>query len=207
MRRISRIERRRLLTGWIKWALLPALPFCVLFFDAWLNIQVRYKDYELNQLNVERRQLNEELDMARTREASLSGVDHLTVMAEKLALSPPRSQPFTTIAYREVPRRIPVMNLAQVQSGSSRPEFVNFVSPMPNAPTSESIPYPHGAPLLAPLTPPEETITLGATSPGTPAAPAEQNKSESMQPYSNASYIYEDTDMSLLTVEDMLTSL
>jgi len=133
MRRISRIERRSLLTGWIKWALLPAIPFCVFFFDAWLNVQVRSKDYEQSQLYEVRRRLNTELDMVRAKEAGLSGVEHLTEMAAQLELSPPSPQQFRTVSVPETSRRIPVMNLATEPEIPSQPTLINLEKNAPVA--------------------------------------------------------------------------
>jgi len=149
MRRLSRIERRSLLTGWIKWALLPAIPFCVLFFDAWLNVQVRYKDYELSQLNEQRRKLDTELDMVRAQEASLIGVEQLTEKATQLEMASPNPQQFKTVSCPAVTRRIPVMNLASAQETDNQPVVINLqptaqialaskpaLSPAPAAPES-----------------------------------------------------------------------
>ena len=127
MRRISRIERRSLLTGWIKWALLPAIPFSVFFFDAWLNVQVRNKDYELSQLNAVRRELNLELDSVHSKEARISGVEHLSEMAGILQLASPGPQQFKTVSYQESSRQIPVMNLAQGTAPSARPTSIDLV--------------------------------------------------------------------------------
>lgn len=126
MRRLSRIERRSLLSGWIKWALLPMIPFCVFFCDAWLNVQIRNKDYELSQLNDVRRKLEAALDEAHAQEARLSGVEHLTEMALELELSPPAPQQFRTVTYCEAPRRIPVMNLAAATDTASHPIVINL---------------------------------------------------------------------------------
>lgn len=141
MRRLSRIERRSLLTGWIKWALLPAIPFCVFFFDAWLNVQVRNKDYELSQLNEVRRKLNTELDMMRAKEASLSGVEHLTEMAAQLELSSPSPQQFRSVSFPETSRRIPVMNLATAPEKTDQPTLINLEEMAPVA-LAQHIPLP-----------------------------------------------------------------
>lgn len=133
MRRISRIERRSLVTGWIKWALLPAIPFSVFFFDAWLNIQVRHKDYELSQLNEVRRQLNEELDTVHAKEARLSGVEHLTEMASQLDLLPPSPQQFRSVSFPETSRRIPVMSLASAPDPPAPPIRINLEEAAPVA--------------------------------------------------------------------------
>ena len=157
MRRISRIERRSLLTGWIKWALLPAIPFSIFFFDAWLNVQVRYKDYELSQLNAARRELNVELDNVRASEARISGVEHLTEMAERLQLASPGSQQFKTVAYQETVRRIPVMNLAQEVAPSSHPIIINLEEKSPVALAKKVSPAPVVAP-VADVVSPEQVV-------------------------------------------------
>ncbi len=106
MRRISRLERRNILNGWIKWSLLPALLFSVLFFDAWLNVRIRHKDYTLSQLNAERRELHQQLHEAGAEAARLNGVEHLAVMAQEFGLASPSTQQFEAVAYREAPRRL-----------------------------------------------------------------------------------------------------
>ncbi|HDP34562.1 MAG TPA: hypothetical protein ENN29_05575 [Candidatus Hydrogenedentes bacterium] len=210
MHRISRIERRSLLTGWIKWALLPMIPFSILFFDAWLNIQVRYKDYELGRLNAVRRELNEELDVVRAKEASLSGVEHLTVMAEQMELASPKPQQFRVIAYRETPRRIPVMNLAQKEMPPLQPVVISLegssdasvaASARRMNPGDKSASMQIGAPQH------EDAPAPASASLDDTAAPVYGN-TMARQPLSPMQDIYsEDSELSLLSVEDMLGRL
>lgn len=210
MLQVSRIERRNLLTGWIKWALLPAIPFSVLFFDAWLNVQIRHKDYELSQLNSARRELNAAMDATRAYEAAILGVDNLSVMAEKMHLASPGSQQFKTVAYREVPRRISVMNLAQ-NNATSALVAIDLVERKVETVSAPLAPKPEDAVVAdavwtpAPIEPPQEPVVTTAmhieAAPHPDAAPAQGHPEVVSQLY------YEDPELSLLTVEDMLGRL
>lgn len=194
MRRLSRIERRSLLTGWIKWALLPAIPFCVLFFDAWLNVQVRYKDYELSQLNEQRRKLDTELDMVRAQEASLIGVEQLTEKATQLEMASPNPQQFKTVSCPAVTRRIPVMNLASAQETDSYTVVVNLQPTNQIALASKPIISPAPAAPAAPVTSESVAATQDANKPD---APTDMNA----QPAAAPQYDME------LGIEDMLGKL
>ncbi len=160
MRRLSRIERRSLLSGWIKWALLPMIPFCVFFFDAWLNVQIRNKDYELSQLNEVRRKLDAALDEAHAQEARLSGVEHLTEMATQLELAPPAPQQFQNVTYCEAPRRIPVMNLASATDTTGHPIVINLKASNSVALAEETVPVSVGAAVENSI-PQPESASLG----------------------------------------------
>jgi hypothetical protein len=160
MRRLSRIERRSLLSGWIKWALLPMIPFCVFFFDAWLNVQIRNKDYELSQLNEVRRKLDAALDDVHAQEARLSGVEHLTEMAAQLELSPPGPQQFKNVTYCEAPRRIPVMNLAAATDTASHPVIINLVASNLAGLTRQETPVAVAAAVTTAM--PQAQVLLGA---------------------------------------------
>ncbi len=212
MRRKTRIERRKLLRGWHKWAVLPVIVFAVLFADAWLNIQVRYKDYELNRLSNKRQRLDGELDKVRAREAQLSGVDHLSAIAERLELAAPRSQQFRSVAYREVPRRTSVMELANTETPSPALVVIDLeespairLAQKREAPR-ESIVTPRAPVMLTPITPPRKD-TFEEVKTAYYDNPVEARPSASLKPYEEAMDIYEDTENSLLTVEDMLARL
>ena len=51
MQRMTIKNQRRILRGWIKWVPVLAIPFSVLFFHAWLNIQILRADYALRKLD------------------------------------------------------------------------------------------------------------------------------------------------------------
>lgn len=61
MQRYTAKNQRRSLWGWIKWVPVLAIPFSILFFHAWLNIQILRADYVLRELNAEARDLSEQL--------------------------------------------------------------------------------------------------------------------------------------------------
>lgn len=196
MRRMHRIERREILNGWIKWAILPMIPFSVLFFDAWLNIQIRYKDYELSQLSAERRALDGDLDLIRAQEARQSGVEQLTRMAEQLQLAPPDTQQFRSVAFREVQRRVPVMSRAATEIPATQPAAIQLgeaalVTVAKNTPVA---PQASGQSNVAPgevlLTPVSPPMFLQHETPIQDVWP--QN---------------EDDELSILTIEDMLGKL
>lgn len=60
---------RGVLRGWIKWVPVLAIPFSILFFHAWINIQILRADYVLRELNAESRKWADRLestDIAKT---------------------------------------------------------------------------------------------------------------------------------------------
>lgn len=199
MRRISRIERRSLLLGWFKWVALVAIPFSVLFFDTRLNIQIRHKDYELGQLNMERRRLDAELDIIHSREAQLSGVEYLSVIADQLALAPPDTQQFQSIAYREAPRRIPVMTASETEIASSRPTEITLNQETPVTLAQQALPSARfiksGADPIASVIH-EGSVSLLPVSLEGPSVTLEQPAPHIVDP-----------DLSMLTVEDMMGKL
>ncbi|MCK5862748.1 MAG: hypothetical protein KAH38_09700 [Candidatus Hydrogenedentes bacterium] len=187
----NRIERRRLLCGWWKWALLPVLLFSVFFFDAWLNIQNRYKDYELSRLSVIRRKLNVEWDVIRAEEARISGIKNLSEMAVTLQLESPEPHQFRTIICRDLSRCMPVMNLAAKAVPFSHPALAETKEPVPViSPKTPSLPI-----CTVPVSTSVEDQQMAVVSPADTVVQASMwSKNQS------------DMDMEL-TVEDMLAEL
>jgi hypothetical protein len=78
--------RRQSLFGWIKWAPVIAVPFAVLFCEAWLNTQTRFVDYSLVRVNNRIKEIESSLDRIRVEEARLQAFDRLEVEAPDLGL-------------------------------------------------------------------------------------------------------------------------
>ncbi len=104
MTRPRDIRRRAVpLTSWLKWLPVLILPFSVLFFETWLNVQTRVNDYELFELNQRMRELQRSLDALKVEEARLAAMDRIGVRAPDLGLVEPNPSQIKTI-YRSEER-------------------------------------------------------------------------------------------------------
>ena len=74
------------LRGWFMWSLLLAPIFGVLFFDTYLNVEIRRDDYRLSEINKTRAVLIEKLEKAQLREESLRAVTASESDAAEFAL-------------------------------------------------------------------------------------------------------------------------
>ncbi len=208
MSEISRIKRRQLYTGWIKYTAIPVIFFSMFYFDAWINVQEQVKDYEIGQLYDESRMLENRLVGLTSRLAQLTNIDRLTSEAQRMGLTDPDMHQYHTVTYREIQKRLPVTHANQFETAQAAPKTITLtLSKGPSPQIPKNLP---SSPVEAPpeakesleqgmlLTPLMETyeITVPADAGISPIA-AEQG----------AAPIEKDPDLALLTVEDMMTSL
>ncbi|NLV46895.1 MAG: hypothetical protein GXY07_20635 [Candidatus Hydrogenedentes bacterium] len=205
MVRVSRSKRRLLLKGWIKWAALPIIPFCVLFVDTWLNIQVRINDYALSTLSEEQRDLEAALTTEISRLAQLRGINDVIAKATQMGLVAPEINQFQTIAYREIKKTIPLM----LMDGFETAQVAPAITTIKLAETKE---FESSAPEVVDTA--GEALSLAqAQKTAVPAVPMANNDAASLSEALSASREQasltgpEDPDLHLLTVEDMLTAL
>jgi hypothetical protein len=205
MVRVSRSKRRLLLKGWIKWAALPIIPFCVLFVDTWLNIQVRINDYALSTLSEEQRDLEAALTTEISRLAQLRGINDVIAKATQMGLVAPEINQFQTIAYREIKKTIPLM----LMDGFETAQVAPAITTIKLAETKE---FESSAPEVVDTA--GEALSLAqAQKTAVPAVPMANNDAASLSEALSASREQasltgpKDPDLHLLTVEDMLTAL
>lgn len=205
MVRVSRSKRRLLLKGWIKWAALPIIPFCVLFVDTWLNIQVRINDYELSTLSEEQRDLEAALTAEISRLAQLRGINDVIAKATQMGLVAPEINQFQTIAYREIKKTIPMMLMDGFETAQVAPSITTIK-------LAETKELESSAPEVVDTA--GEALSLAqAQKTADPAAPMANNDAASLSEALSASREQAsltapaDPDLHLLTVEDMLTAL
>ena len=208
MNRISRIKRRQLLNGWIKWTILPMILFGVFFFDAWLNIQIRLKDYELAGLNTEARQLESSLATQTSRLAQLRGIENLTMEAQRMRLSAPDIHQFHAIAYREVPKRLSVMRLNTFELAQTAPPMrtLELCPPEIQESRAEELQVADNKPYMAPIDPvfnSDYPVMVTYSEP----LPLREKTVLSGTPKTADPRLQDDPDLSLLTIEDMLAKL
>lgn len=89
MHRTSTKNQRRALWGWIKWAPVVAIPFSVLFFHAWLNVQILRADYVLRELSSKARELDDQLAHTDVAGSIHEAPEILAERAELLDFVPP----------------------------------------------------------------------------------------------------------------------
>lgn len=205
MVRVSRIKRRLLFTGWIKWTVLPVIPFCVLFFDVWLNIQVRVNGYESSTLNKEQRDLEAAMNVEVSRMAQLRGVNDISSKAEQMGLSAPEVNQFYTVAYREIKSVIPLMQTDIFETAQVAPTITTIkLTGTDTAAETVSPPFDgSGAGLSLALA--QNTTETAVLATETGAASANNAQGALLEQASSSTP--EDPDLDLLTEEDMLTAL
>lgn len=201
MVRVSKVKTRELRRGWMKWALLPLAFFSVLFFDAWLNIQMRYKDYDLSKLSETRFSLETQLADQESRLAQFRGKSLQSIEAKELGLRSPEINQVHTIAYREVEKRISVMHLEGFQTAQTAPVIKSVLLAEPALPEN----------LNTPAAPLENSLSPAATDDPSVAAPALIVKNENPLPAAPdvpAEHVRQaDPDLDFFSVEDMITAL
>lgn len=82
--------QRSALRGWIKWTPVLAIPFSILFFHAWLNIQILRADYTLRELDADARRLNDKLNDTGIAQIIHEGPEVLAAHAGTLNFVPPQ---------------------------------------------------------------------------------------------------------------------
>lgn len=200
MVRVNRVRKRELLRGWMKWALLPMIFFTVLFFDAWLNIQMRYKDYEVSALSEKKFALESQLSEQESRLAQFRGKGLQSDEADALGLRRPEINQFHPVKHREVQKRIPLMHMEGFETARTAPNItsVNLANTTP----AENLEI-----LSAPI---EGGLVVAAEDPSA-AAPALIVKNENPLPSDSDNRAedmpHADPDLDFFSVEDMMTSL
>lgn len=94
--------RRRALFGWVWWAIVIAPVFGVLFFETWINAEIRRLDYHITRVERETRALESELDQLRVKEARLQSFNRLAQTAPDFGLRPANPDQIQTILYDPV---------------------------------------------------------------------------------------------------------
>lgn len=89
MKRSSMKKQRRMLRGWVKWVPVVAIPFSILFFHTWLNIQILRADYVLRELDSEAREWSERLNNTGMAETIREDPNMLAEQAEQMAFVQP----------------------------------------------------------------------------------------------------------------------
>jgi len=82
-------KQRRVLRGWVKWVPVVAIPFSILFFHTWLNIQILRADYVLRELDSEAREWADRLNHTGVAETIHEDPAMLAEQAEQLAFVQP----------------------------------------------------------------------------------------------------------------------
>lgn len=162
MTELSRIRRRQLYAGWIKWTLVPVIFFSALYIDGWVNVKKQIRDYKIENLYDESCALKSQLSVLTSRLAQLRNIDRLTAEAEKMGLLDPTAHQFHTIAYREIRKRIPVMPMNRFQTAQSAPAITSVELERPGL-SEPMAPVP--AEIMAPPVPSETPILEAQYSP------------------------------------------
>lgn len=89
MKRSTVKRQRRILRGWVKWTPVVAIPFAVLFFHTWLNIQILRADYTLRELDREARDWADRLNHTGVAETYHEDPAMLAEQAAQLAFVQP----------------------------------------------------------------------------------------------------------------------
>ena len=84
-----RRAKSALLTGWVLWAPILAMPFGALFCETWLQTQIIANDYELNELVRAEQVAEGEIGELRTDVASLEAIGRMNAKASDLGLVEP----------------------------------------------------------------------------------------------------------------------
>lgn len=95
----GRTRRAIPLAPLIKWAPLLILPFSVLFFETWLNVQMRRNDFELYDISKYTSQLQQEIEDLKVQEAQLGSLDRIGVKAPDLGLIEASPAQIETVYY------------------------------------------------------------------------------------------------------------
>lgn len=82
-------KQRKVLRGWIKWVPVVAIPFAILFFHTWLNLQIIRADYVLRELDAEARELADRLTHSGMEETIHEDPGMLAEQAERMAFVQP----------------------------------------------------------------------------------------------------------------------
>lgn len=99
MHRMTVKHQRRILRGWLKWTPVLAIPFSILFFHAWLNIQILRADYVLRELDAEARDLTDRLNHTGIAQTIHEDPEVLAAQAGTMNFVPPQPGQREVIRY------------------------------------------------------------------------------------------------------------
>lgn len=85
----NRYRRRASLSGWWKCAPLLALPFGILFSEAWLQTNILRNNYRIHELTLEQRALEVEIKELSDGRNRLSRIERIDAQAPRLGLVKP----------------------------------------------------------------------------------------------------------------------
>lgn len=188
-------KQRKVLRGWIKWVPVVAIPFAILFFHTWLNIQIIRADYVLRELDAEAREWADRLNHTGMAETIHEDPGMLAEQAEQMAFVQPSPGQREIIYYDpSVPLVAPEdANFAVAQlDGQSQPDPVasesvtdqaGYVDGPAIVPVAEpaAVSAPENAPLQVPVEVPMPSavevapvaVDVPPAAPVTPEVPAE----------------------------------
>lgn len=95
-------KQRKVLRGWIKWVPVVAIPFAILFFHTWLNIEIIRADYVLRELDAEAREWADRLNHTGVAETIHQDPEMLAEQAEQLAFVQPSPGQRESIPWRQL---------------------------------------------------------------------------------------------------------
>ena len=195
MHSFTKKSHRRSLRGWIKWVPVLTLPFSILFFHAWINIEILRADYVLRELNAEARDLAEKLSHSDIAETIHEDPEVLASRAALLEFVQPdpgqreliRYEPASLIGHREehgyemaaldtAPMPEPALDEARSARGTTA------ATPIPAAPLQADVPIQPEpvTPFVLEIEPafesvvvPQATLPAKADTPGTMAPAAD----------------------------------
>lgn len=107
MRGTKARKRKQALNGWVKWLIVLAMPFAVLFTDTRLNLRTWEVDYQIGKLKRERRSLEAKLEDLKSEEAQQWDLDRLNEKAPEMELVEPDPLQFKEIAGAPRPLQLP----------------------------------------------------------------------------------------------------
>lgn len=116
---------RASLRGWGKWLFVIACPFSVMFYESWLNTQIRVSDYALADLGRQKRELSRTLDSLRAESARLEAVEDVNAKAMDFGLVAPRHEQIEVLSF---PRAVLARNKDKNASGPMNMARVNPVT-------------------------------------------------------------------------------
>jgi hypothetical protein len=93
-------QRREAYRSWIKWLPVVAIPFSVLFFEAWLNNETWENDLVYLKVMREHKQLSVEWRAIETQTAGLLALDRLQRYAADLGLVEPEPKQIEVVRYQ-----------------------------------------------------------------------------------------------------------
>ncbi len=82
-------QRRASLSGWWKYVPLLAVPFLVIFAEAWMNIELLGHHYHANELSTQARQLRSEIETLRDQRHNLERLERIYAEALEFGLTEP----------------------------------------------------------------------------------------------------------------------